>query len=139
MPAHSEDLDMLLLTATATRRVQRDGIRFASTRYVSPVLAAYVGEDVTVRYDPRDLGEIRLFHDSAFLCRAIAPERSSETITFADLQSARNTRRRALKQQLRSLSNVASSLPEDTRHRPAAALSLPPSPTRQPRNRRDTG
>jgi putative transposase len=91
---------MLLLTATATRRVQRDGIRFASTRYVSPVLAAYVGEDVTVRYDPRDLGEIRLFHDNAFLCRAIAPERSSETITFADLQSARNTRRRALKQQL---------------------------------------
>jgi putative transposase len=80
MPAHSEDLDMLLLTATATRRVQRDGIRFASTRYVSPVLAAYVGEDVTVRYDPRDLGEIRLFRDSAFLCRAIAlnapPKRS---------------------------------------------------------------
>lgn len=128
MPAHSEDLDALLLTATATRRVQRDGIRFASTRYVSPVLAAYVGEDVTVRYDPRDLGEIRLFHDNAFLCRAIAPERSSETITFADLQSARNTRRRALKQQLRSLSNVASSLPEDTRHRPAAAPHSPSEP-----------
>jgi putative transposase len=119
---------MLLLTATATRRVQRDGIRFASTRYVSPVLAAYVGEDVTVRYDPRDLGEIRLFHDNAFLCRAIAPERSSETITFADLQSARNTRRRALKQQLRSLSNVASSLPEDTRHRPATAPLSPSEP-----------
>ncbi|MFJ4037136.1 Mu transposase C-terminal domain-containing protein [Microbacterium sp. NPDC090007] len=119
MPAHAEDLDALLLTATATKRVQRDGIRFASTRYVSPVLAAYVGEDVTVRYDPRDLGEVRLFHDNALLCRAIAPERSPETITFADLQSARNSRRRALKQQLRSPTNIASSL-----HSPTP----PPSP-----------
>ncbi|WP_256998998.1 Mu transposase C-terminal domain-containing protein [Micrococcus luteus] len=95
----------------ATRR-----IRFASTRYISPVLAAYVGEDVTVRYDPRDLGEIRIFHENTFLCRAIAPERSSETVSFADLQTARNARRRALKQQLRELTTHAGSLPEDTRH-----------------------
>ena len=98
-----------------------NGIRFASTRYISPVLAAYVGEDVTVRYDPRDLGEVRIFHDNAFLCRAIAPERSSETVSFADLQTARNARRRALKQQLRELTAHAGSLPEDTRHRPEIA------------------
>lgn len=121
MPAHPEDLDSLLLTAAATRRVQRDGIRFASTRYISPVLAAYVGEDVTVRYDPRDLGEVRVFHDNAFLCRAIAPERSSETVSFTDLQTARNKQRRALKQQLRELTAHAGSLPEDTRHRPEVA------------------
>lgn len=118
MPAHPEDLDPLLLTAATTRRVQRDGIRFASTRYISPVLAAYVGEDVTVRYDPRDLGEVRVFHDNTFLCRAIAPERSSETVSLADLQAARNRQRRALKQQLRELTTHASSLPEDTRYRP---------------------
>ena len=121
MPAHPEDLDSLLLTAATTRRVQRDGIRFASTRYISPVLAAYVGEDVTVRYDPRDLGEVRIFHDNAFLCRAIAPERSSETVSFTDLQAARNKQRRTLKQQLRELAAHAGSLPEDTRHRPEVA------------------
>ena len=127
-PARLEDIDLLLLTAATTRRVQRDGIRFASTRYISPVLAAYVGEDVTVRYDPRDLGEIRIFHDNIFLCRAIAPERSSETVSFADLQAARNTRRRALKQQLRELTTHAGSLPEDTRHQPeiATAFDNPP-------------
>lgn len=59
-PAHPDDLDLLLLTAAATRKVQRDGIQFASTRYVSPVLAAYVGEQVTVRFNPRDAGEIRV-------------------------------------------------------------------------------
>lgn len=118
-PAHPEDIDALLLTAATTRRVQRDGIQFASTRYVSPVLAAYVGEDVTIRYDPRDLGEVRIFHDNTFLCRAIAPERSSATLSFDDLQAARNARRRNLKQQLREHSAVAASLPPDTRHRTA--------------------
>src|SRR5699024_7668937 len=120
-PARPEDIDLLLLTAATPRRVQRDGIRFASTRYISPVLAAYVGEDVTVRYDLRDLGEIRIFHDNAFLCRAISPERSSETVSFADLQTARNARRRALQQQLRELTAHAAPLPEDTRHRPEIA------------------
>lgn len=130
MPAHPEDLDSLLLTAATTRRVQRDGIRFASTRYISPVLAAYVGEDVTVRYDPRDLGEVRVFHDNAFLCRAIAPERSSETVSFTDLQTARNQQRRALKQQLRELTAHAGSLPEDTRHRPGVARAPESAPDR---------
>lgn len=53
-PARGEDLDLLLLTAATTRIVQRDGIRFQGTRYISPVLAAYVSETVTIRYDPRD-------------------------------------------------------------------------------------
>lgn len=108
--------------------MQRDGIRFASTRYISPVLAAYVGEDVTVRYDPRDLGEIRIFHENTFLCRAIAPERSSETVSFADLQTARNARRRALKQQLRELTTHAGSLPEDTRHQTEIPTMLASTP-----------
>jgi Mu transposase, C-terminal len=43
-------------------------------RYVSPVLAAYVGETVTIRYDPRDAAEVRVYDGDEFLCRAIAPE-----------------------------------------------------------------
>ena len=42
--------------------MRRDGIRFQGLRYVHPTLAAFVGEAVTIRYDPRDLSEIRLFH-----------------------------------------------------------------------------
>ena len=97
-PAHPEDLDLLLLTATATRKVQRDGIQFASTRYVSTVLAAYVGEQVTVRFNPRDAGEIRVYFDDAFLCRAIAPELASESVSLSELQGVRAKRRRELKQ-----------------------------------------
>ena len=33
-----------------------------SVRYIDPMLAAYVGETVLLRYDPRDVGEVWLFH-----------------------------------------------------------------------------
>ena len=36
-----------------------------------PVLAAYVGESVVIRYDPRDMAEIRIFHRDRFLGRHI--------------------------------------------------------------------
>ncbi|MDP9890038.1 putative transposase [Arthrobacter oryzae] len=125
MPAHPEDLDLLLLTVATGRKVQRDGIQFASTRYVSPVLAAYVGEQVTVRYDPRDIGEIRVYFNEAFLCRAIAPELAAEAISLEQLRGARTDRRRDLKQQLRDRRSLADALPRDTRY-------VPPEPNTTP-------
>ncbi|GHG54962.1 transposase [Sinomonas cellulolyticus] len=124
-PAHPEDLDLLLLTAATTRKVQRDGIQFASTRYVSPVLAAYVGEHVTVRFNPRDVGEIRVYFDDAFLCRAIAPELSADSVSLQQLQGARTQRRRELKQQLRQRRSLADALPADTRYPPETSPAEP--------------
>ena len=50
MPESLEQLDMLLLTVTKGRRVQQDGIHFQGQRYFDTNLAAYVGEEVTIRY-----------------------------------------------------------------------------------------
>jgi putative transposase len=61
MPKSLEQLDLLLLTVTKTRRIQQDGIRFQGYRYIDPTLAGYVKEDVVIRYDPADLAEIRGF------------------------------------------------------------------------------
>lgn len=126
-PAHAEDLDLLLLTAATGRVVQRDGIRFSSTRYVSPVLAAYVGETVMVRYDPRDAAELRVYHGEQYLCRALAPELAASAITLEQLQDARAARRRALKQQLRDRRSLADALPDDTRYR-LDCLAAAPAP-----------
>ena len=60
MPESLEMLD-LLLTVPTPRKVHRDGIQCHGLRYLSLTLAAYVGEQVTVRYDPRDLAEVRVF------------------------------------------------------------------------------
>ena len=74
LPLSLEQLDLLLLTVAKPRRVQQDGLRFQSLRYIDPTLAAYVGEDVTIRYDPRDMAEIRVYHQERFLCRAVCQE-----------------------------------------------------------------
>ena len=100
MPDSPEALDLLLLTVVTPRKVQRDGIHCHGLRYFSITLAPYVGEPVTVRYDPRDLAEIRVYHRDKFLCRAVSPEIASVTVSLQDLQTARNQRRRELRQQL---------------------------------------
>ena len=97
MPESLEQLDLLLMQEVRARRVRRDGIHFQSFRYLSMTLAAYVGEDVTIRYDPRDMGEIRVFHKDRFLCRAISAELAGETIPLRDIVRARNARRKQLR------------------------------------------
>jgi putative transposase len=80
-----------------TRRVHQDGILFQGLRYLDLTLAAYVGEAVTIRYDPRDLAEIRVYHQDRFLCRAVCPELAATTIGLKDLVRVRNARRRELR------------------------------------------
>jgi putative transposase len=100
LPDSLEQLDLLLLTIARSRRVQRDGVHFKGFRYLDLTLAAYVGEDVVIRYDPRDLGEIRVFHQNKFVCRAICAELAGETIGLKDIIQARNRHRRALRHTL---------------------------------------
>lgn len=100
VPDTLEDLDLLLVMVATPRVVHRDGIRFQGLRYLDPTLAAYVGDPVTIRYDPRDLGEVRVFHHDRFLCRAISPKYSGSAITLKDIQTARAAHRRALREQI---------------------------------------
>jgi putative transposase len=115
MPDSLARLDLLLLTVTRTRRVQQDGIRFMGMRYIDPTLAAYVGEEVMLRYDPRDVAEVRVFHQGQFLCRAVCQELAGTTVPLPDIVSARNRRRRELRQTLVDRRRVVDSLLEAKR------------------------
>ncbi len=97
LPDALEQLDLLLLTVAKPRRVHQDGIHFQGFRYLDLTLAAYVGEEVTIRYDPRDLAELRVYLGGTFLCRAITPELAGETVALKDIIRARNHRRRELR------------------------------------------
>ena len=92
MPDSLEQLDLLLLTVAKPRKIHPDGIHFQGLRYLDPVLAAYVGDTVIIRYDPRDMAEIRVFTGTGFLCRAICPELAGTTISLKDITAARNAR-----------------------------------------------
>src|SRR5699024_822155 len=97
MPESLEALDGLLLTVAKTRVVRRDGIRFQGLRYVSPTLAGYVGRSVVIRYDPRDITEIRAFDHDELVCKAVNQEHHDQKVSLKEIQAARNARRRALR------------------------------------------
>lgn len=125
MPASLEQLDLLLLTVVRPRQVQRDGIRFQSLRYIAPTLAAFVGEAVTIRYDPADVAEVRVYRGDSFLCRAICQELAGETVSLKDIVRARTERRQALQSTIKN----RRSLIDQVLARPGAAAStIVPAP-----------
>jgi putative transposase len=50
-----------------------------------------------LRYDPRDLSEVRVFHRDRFLCRAVSEEHAGAAVTLKDIEAARRAHRRALR------------------------------------------
>src|SRR5262249_41184292 len=121
MPASLEQLDLLLLTVATPRKVRRDGIWFLGRRYLDTTLAAYIGEAVIVRYDPRDVAEVRVFYHDRFLCRAICQELAGAVVPLRDIIRARNRHRRDLRQTLRDRAQVVESLLTMHRGHPCAA------------------
>jgi putative transposase len=110
MPESLEQLDLLLMQEVRARKVRRDGIHFQGLRYLSLILVAYVGEDVTIRYDPRDMGEIRVFYKDRFLCPAVSAELAGETIPLREIIRVRDQRRRELSSILHDRQRVVDSL-----------------------------
>lgn len=99
--------------------------------------AAYVGEDVIIRYDPRDLAELRVYHEGSFLCRAVCPELAGETVSLKEIVSARNRRRQELGAQLRDRQATAEELLTLRRHEPRPAENEPePRRPEKPRLKR---
>jgi putative transposase len=135
MPESLEQLDMLLLRVTRPRVVHRDGIRFEGQRYLALTLAGYVGEAVTIRYDPRDLAEIGVYHHERFVCRAVSPELAAQTISLKDLQAARSARRRQIAAQLAGRREHADELLAATPY-PADRVDAAPPTMAAPRARR---
>jgi putative transposase len=110
MPDSLEQLDLLLIQVAKARQVRADGIHFQNFRYISTTLAAYVGETVTLRFDPRDMAEIRVFHEGKFLCRAVCAELAGETVPLREILRARNRRRRELRGVLRDRQSTVNTL-----------------------------
>ncbi len=106
MPDSKEQLDLLLLTVTKTRRVHQDGIRFQGHRYIDTTLASYVKEEVLIRYDPVDLAEIRVFYQDRFLCHAICQELSGVTVSLKEIEKARSERRKQVRAGLATRKDV---------------------------------
>ena len=128
MPDRLEDLDELLVLVARPRVVGRDGIRFGGLRYLDPTLAAFVGERVTIRHDPRDVAEIQVYHRDRFLCRALNAEHADRTVSLSDVQAARRAHRKALRAGINQRIAAVSTKPDA---RGSAADIELPSPRKQ--------
>lgn len=97
MPDSLEQLDFLLMTVPKMRKVHRDGIYFKQLRYMSIILAAYVGEQVVIRYDPRDLAEISVYFNGEFICTAVCQDIANQVISLKEIKKTRQKRRKELR------------------------------------------
>ncbi len=97
MPDTLDELDGLLLTVPTHRTVQRDGIHFQGQRYLAPTLAPFVGHAVTIRYDPRDVSEIRVYDHDTFICVAVDEAHPNIRLSLRDIEAARRARRHELR------------------------------------------
>jgi putative transposase len=82
------DLDVLLMRQ-ARRRVYRHGyVKFSNLVYRGEYLAGFAGENVVLRYDPRDITQILIYQQQdlkdVFLTRAYAQGLNMETLSLSD-------------------------------------------------------
>jgi putative transposase len=118
---------MIYMNIAKPRRVQQDGIQFQGLRYLDVNLAAYVGEEVTIRYDPQDMAEIRVYHQNQFVCRAVCQDLAAQQISLKEIVAARTQRRQQVRDQLQAHQTVISALLPD-----AAAAASGAAPLEQP-------
>lgn len=93
------ELDICLMRRER-RTVYRSGyIQFANLTYLGEHLAAYAGESVIIRYNPRDITTVFIYQlqDSkeVFLTRAHAQGWETETLSYAEAQALSQRRREA--------------------------------------------
>jgi putative transposase len=117
LPESRAALDMLLLRVPRPRKVARDGIRFMGRRHIEPTLAAFMGEQVDVLYDPRGLAEVPVHHEGACVC----PEHP-DAPSLVQIRSARWRAKEELKQ------SIASDGARHVRHDPPAIEPARPEP-----------
>ncbi len=104
LPASERELDLLLLL-TEERMVQREGIRFYHLRYWSHELVDLIGQRVQIRYDPENICELIVYHDSRFICVAGAPQLEGLEINLADWRALQARHRRSIKEVVKAYRN----------------------------------
>lgn len=109
LPDSLKQLDLMLHKVAESRKVRRDGIRFETFRYFDLALADYVGDEVAIRYDPRDLSKIFVFADKGFLCEAICAELAGRQVTLEEIIRERRRRKKEIREAIQQRIQAAES------------------------------
>src|SRR5690606_9427608 len=66
-----------------------------------PTMAGFVGELVTIRYDPKDLAEIKVYYREQFLCKAICQDIAEMVVSLKEIKAARSAAKKELYGQIK--------------------------------------
>jgi putative transposase len=110
MPDSLRQLDLLLLQVHKPRKMHRDGIHFQGLVYLSARLAPLVGKPVSIRYDPRDLRQVRVFYNDKFCCEAVCLELDGEKVSLKEVIRARRRHKRELREKIESRKSLVDAI-----------------------------
>jgi len=142
------ELDLCLMRRDR-RMVYRSGyIQFANLTYQGEHLAAYAGESIVVRYNPRDITTVYIYQlqegKEVFLTRAHAVGWETEILSYKEAQALSERRRSAgkaidkqsLLTEVRDRDRRVKQVQRQQRRKsdadPISSHALPPAPTTQP-------
>jgi putative transposase len=137
MPETQEALDLMLLHVGKPRKVHRDGIRFMTFRYFDLPLSKYVKEEVSIRYDPRDMSEIFVYADGKFVCKAFCKELEGKETSLREIKIERARRKKEVKaavlerQKLAELAELSLSLLQTSTNKGFTEPAAKAEPTRR--------
>jgi len=135
------ELDLCLMRRDQ-RKVYRSGyVQFANLTYQGEHLAAYAGETVILRYDPRDITTVLVYQvkgaKEEFLTRAHAQGWETETLSYREAQALSQRRReagraisnRSMLEEVRDRDRRVKQVQRQQRQKPeAVAKAVPMSP-----------
>jgi hypothetical protein len=125
LPQSEAQLDLLLLQPRRRHKVHQEGITFQKAWYQHALLGDYVGDAVTIRYDPMNLAAIRVYVpdtvcEERFLCQAQCVERGGEAVSLQEVVAARTKRRKRVGKALRERERVVKHYASDAHLRERA-------------------
>jgi putative transposase len=134
IPESLEDLDLMLLHVGKKRKVRRDGIRFKTFRYFDLPLSKYGKEEVSIRYDPRDMSEIFVYADGKFACKAFCKELEGKETSLREIIRERAIRKKEVKAAVlerQKLAELSLSLLQTSTNKDIAEPAAKAEPTRR--------
>jgi putative transposase len=108
LPDSEERLELMLQKVGKPRKMTGEGIRFQNRRYSDMKLSGSVGEEFSIRYDPRDLSCIWVYaEEGKLLCKATCAELSGARVPPREIIAERMRVKNELKRKLQRYRTTA--------------------------------
>jgi len=122
LPDSLDALDLMLHKVGRPRKMWQDGIRFKNLRYSHLLLTQSMGEEFTIRYDPRDLSSIWVYEEEGkLLCKAVSADLLESEMGLSDLMAKNARTKKELKKKIKEKNAAADAFVKDEDRKQAPA------------------